>query len=115
MSMSKATKGKCHWSGWPWGRTQEAMARPAAARRTGRRQAARLAAALAAVCVAGCGHFGADDKAYAHARTVYRQGYLAQSANEALAGADRLKGERDSPLFWNFRLLAAEALTAQAK
>ncbi len=45
----------------------------------------------------------------------YRRGDLAQATTEALSEAERWRGNPNSPWFWNFRLLAAEALTVQAK
>ena len=44
-----------------------------------------------------------------------RQGDLAQASAEALRQAEHWSGRRDSPWYWNFRLLAAETLTSQGK
>ena len=44
-----------------------------------------------------------------------RQGDLAQASAEALKNADRWRRDRNSPWYWNFRLLAAETLTSQGK
>ncbi len=62
-----------------------------------------------------CGPFRGPGAAYAQAQEEYRRGDLAQAAAGALRGAQRWRGNPDSPWFWNFRLLAAEALTAEAK
>lgn len=44
-----------------------------------------------------------------------RQGDLAQASAEALKNADRWRRDRNSPWYWDFRLLAAETLTSQGK
>lgn len=45
----------------------------------------------------------------------YRRGDLAQATEQALAQAERWKADATSPWYWNYRLLAAETLTARSQ
>jgi CHAT domain-containing protein len=65
--------------------------------------------------LAGCGRNNGAEQAYAHAQACYRRGDLAQASIEALTHAAKWAKDRNSPWYWNFRLLAAESLSAQAK
>jgi tetratricopeptide (TPR) repeat protein len=86
--------------------------RAAAPPRTGALPAS-AAAVLICLWLAACGFRGAQ-AAYQQVQAEFRHGNLSQAATNALRQAERWH-DRNSPWFWDFRLLAAEALTAQAK
>jgi CHAT domain-containing protein len=65
--------------------------------------------------LAGCRRDRAAEDAYAQAQASYRRGDLDRAAAESLRQAERWRSDSASQWFWNFRLLAAEALTAKGK
>src|SRR5947209_1416913 len=78
-------------------------------------QAAHYAFLLLCILSAGCSRFESPDAAYQRARSAYMNGDLSRASALASASAARYRSEPSSPWFWRFRLLQAEALTAQNK
>jgi CHAT domain-containing protein len=64
---------------------------------------------------ASCSHTKSPDAAYSQARRAFLNGDLKRAVTDASAGAARWKNDANSPWFWKFRLLQAEALTAESK
>src|ERR1035437_9239622 len=83
------------------------------ASRTGVRAATKFAA-LIALSVTACTHRRAEE-AYRDALAAYARGDLRQAAETARRNSDRMRGGPDVVSFWKFRLLEAEALTAQSR
>jgi CHAT domain-containing protein/tetratricopeptide (TPR) repeat protein len=93
---------------------QEAADRLVVASPTGR-WARRAAVILLAVWAAACSLTERPEAAYSKARTAFLSGDLDRAIADANAGAARWKDDRNPAWFWKFRLLQAEALTAQFK
>src|SRR5689334_19613073 len=111
--MSKGTSGASRWCGWQWGRTPQAAARPATANPTARRVPAEVSAIVAAVlAIASCARF-APQSEYKKAWAEYQRGELTQAVAACARNAERWRGRPESPWYWRFRLLQAEALAAQ--
>jgi CHAT domain-containing protein len=68
---------------------------------------------LIAALLAACANLDTAEKNYTHAQACFRRGDLAQASAEARAQMERWGKDRQSARYWNSRLLAAEALTAQ--
>ncbi len=85
------------------------------ARQTGRLLPARSAVVLIAVLGASCWRSEPPDVAYGRARGAYLSGDLDKAIAYASAGGARWKGDPTSPWFWKFRLVKAEALSAESK
>jgi CHAT domain-containing protein/tetratricopeptide (TPR) repeat protein len=92
---------------------REEADRLVAASQTGRWARARRAVILVAVLAASCSRTGSPDAAYAQSRRAFLSGDLDTAIALASAGAARFKSDRNSPWFWKFRLLQAEALSAE--
>jgi CHAT domain-containing protein len=73
------------------------------------------AALLIAVSIASCSRFGSPGAAYRRAQSSFVGGNLDEAAAYASSNADRWRNNPDSPWFWKFRLLEAEALAAESK
>src|SRR4051794_9674258 len=110
--MSKGSSGRSRWYDWRWDRTPEATARPAALSRTVSLRAAKSAVCALAFLTISCSRTPAE---YDRVWSLYTQGDLAHAGTEASRQMDRLARDRNSPWYWRFRLLAAEALTAQSR
>jgi CHAT domain-containing protein len=72
------------------------------------------AALLIAVSIASCSRSESPEAAYGRARSSFIAGNLDEAASYASSNAARWRNP-DSPWFWKFRLLEAEALTAESK
>src|ERR1700678_4846929 len=92
---------------------REAADRLVVASQTGRW--ARSAVILTAVLAASCLRSEPPEVAYGKARAIFFHGDLNKAIASASAGAARWKSDANSPWFWKFRLLQAEALTLQYK
>jgi len=73
------------------------------------------AALLIALSLASCSRFEPPETAYRRAQSSYIGGNLDETVIAASGSAARWKDTPTSPWFWKFRLLEAEALTAESK
>jgi CHAT domain-containing protein len=73
------------------------------------------AALLIAVSIASCSRFESPEAAYRRAQSSFTAGHLDEAASYASSNAARLRNSPNSPWFWKFRLLEAEALAAESK
>jgi CHAT domain-containing protein/Flp pilus assembly protein TadD len=64
---------------------------------------------------ASCSHTLSPDAEYGQARRAFLGGDLNRAVAEASAGAAHWKSDANSPWYWKFRLLQAEALIAETK
>ena len=75
--------------------------------------APRLGALIACLALVSCARTSPEE-AYRRAWASYAAGDLTVAARAATEGAARWRQDRNSPWFWQFRLLEAEILAAQA-
>jgi CHAT domain-containing protein len=73
------------------------------------------AALLVAFAIASCSRFESPEAAYRRAQASFVAARLDEAASYASSSAARWSHHPDSPWFWKFRLLEAEALTAESK
>src|SRR5262245_2867532 len=78
------------------------------------RSARDVAAILIGVFLAACSR-SRPDADYHHTLATYLSGDLPRAVEQAARNAARWRKHPDSPWFWGFRLLQAEALTAQSR
>src|SRR5438552_12688981 len=78
-------------------------------------RSARKTAILLAVFTTYCSRTQGPEVLYRHAWATYLSGDLPRAVEEASRNAARWRKEPSSPWYWNFRLLEAEALTAQSR
>jgi CHAT domain-containing protein len=72
-------------------------------------------ALLIAISIASCSRFESPDAAYRRAQSLFIGGSLDEAAAYASSNAARWSGNPNSPWYWKFRLLEAEALAAESK
>jgi CHAT domain-containing protein len=72
------------------------------------------AALLIAISIASCSRFASPDAAFRRAQSSFIAGRLDEAVSYAAANAGRWNNP-NSPWFWKFRLLEAEALAAESK
>src|ERR1700678_692931 len=75
----------------------------------------RVAVILLALLASSCLRTESPAVAYAKTRAAFFRGDLDLAVASASVGAAGWKSDRNSPWFWRFRLLQAEALTLQYK
>lgn len=85
------------------------------ARQTDTSSRVRSAAILVVFLAASCSRTESPDVAYGRARGTYLSGELDKAIAYASASGARWKGDQTSPWFWRFRLLQAEALSAESR
>jgi CHAT domain-containing protein/tetratricopeptide (TPR) repeat protein len=73
------------------------------------------AALLLAFSIVSCSRFESPEAAYRRAQSLFIGGNLDQAAAYASSNAGRWRSNPDSPWFWKFRLLEAEALAAESR
>lgn len=73
------------------------------------------AALLIAISIASCSRFESPETAYRRAQSSFIAARLDEAASYAASGAARFSKDPNSPWFWKFRLLEAEALAAESK
>jgi CHAT domain-containing protein len=73
------------------------------------------AALFLAVSIASCSRFESPEAAYRRAQSSFIAGKLDEAASSAASNAAHFRNNPNSPWFWKFRLLEAEALAAESK